>query len=236
MHSIYSILFLFLSFKQIETNQEITESNKQKVRACLKLQQKKFEENEELLNDFIKNKSEVYQRNPNKIILLALAYCYNKINYELSNQINKLKIHYINITRLGIKNIYDFENYDYDDQEKNKIIYENFIPTFEVVFNEITEKEDKKTSKYKFNIYFIHTKLFKFFICYTVINCIIIFHLRIKNKSKYIDQTDNIFDEDNKETIKNQEEEKENSNNNEKTGNNYRKLKKKSRLGKIKNN
>ena len=226
------IIFLGLSFRKIKT--EITESNKQKVRACLKLQQKKFEENEELLNNFIKNKSEIYQRNPNKIILLAMAYCYDKISFELSSEINRLKVHKINVTELGIKELYDFEKYNYDDQERNKIIYEKFIPTFEVVFNEITEKEDKKTSKDKFTVYFIHTNLFKFFIYYTILNSIIIFYLRFKNQSKYTDKDDNIFNEDNNNKKNNKENDSEY--NNEKTNQNHRKLKKKGRLGKAKNN
>ena len=220
-----------LYFQTIKSSQEINELNKQKVRACIKLQQKKFEENEEIMNEFIKNKSEVYKRTPNKVIILAMAYCYDKISYEKANEINKIKSYNLNITRLGIQDIYDFENYDYDDQEQNRIIYDNFMPTFEVVFQEITDKEERNSVKDRFKVYFIHTKLFKFFIFYTIINCIIIFYIRLKNQSKYT-ETDNYFDKEynNKKNKNNEEEIKEDKDYD------YRKLKKKNRLGKNKKN
>ena len=188
------ILFMFY-FQSIKSSQEINELNKQKVRACIKLQQKKFEENEDMMNEFIKNKSEVYKRTPNKVIILAMAYCYDKISYEKANEINKIKAYNLNITKLGIQEIYDFENYNYDDQERNRIIYDNFMPTFEVVFQEITDKEERNSVKDRFKVYFIHTKLFKFFVLYTIINCIIIFYIRLKNQSKYT-ETDNYYDKE----------------------------------------
>jgi len=225
------ILLIMLYFQTIKSSQEINELNKQKVRACIKLQQKKFEENEEIMNEFIKNKSEVYKRTPNKVIILAMAYCYDKISYEKANEINKIKSYNLNITRLGIQDIYDFEKYDYDDQEQNRIIYDNFMPTFEVVFQEITDKEERNSVKDRFKVYFIHTKLFKFFIFYTIINCIIIFYIRLKNQSKNT-ETDNYFDkEDNNKKNKNNEEEIK-----EDKDYDYRKLKKKNRLGKNKKN
>ena len=220
-----------LYFQTIKSSQEINELNKQKVRACIKLQQKKFEENEDMMNEFIKNKSEVYKRTPNKVIILAMAYCYDKISYEKANEINKIKSYNLNITRLGIQDIYDFEKYDYDDQEQNRIIYDNFMPTFEVVFQEITDKEERNSVKDRFKVYFIHTKLFKFFIFYTIINCIIIFYIRLKNHYKY-KETDIYFDkENNNKKNKNKEEEIK-----EDKDYDYRKLKKKNRLGKSKKN
>ena len=218
-------------FQTIKSSQEINELNKQKVRACIKLQQKKFEENEDMMNEFIKNKSEVYKRTPNKVIILAMAYCYDKISYEKANEINKIKAYNLNITKLGIQEIYDFENYNYDDQERNRIIYDNFMPTFEVVFQEITDKEERNSVKDRFKVYFIHTKLFKFFVLYTIINCIIIFYIRLKNQSKYT-ETDNYYDKEdyNKKNKNNEEEIKEDKDYD------HRKLKKKNRLGKNKKN
>ena len=218
-------------FQSIKSSQEIHELNKQKVRACIKLQQKKFEENEDMMNEFIKNKSEVYKRTPNKVIILAMAYCYDKISYEKANEINKIKAYNLNITKLGIQEIYDFENYNYDDQERNRIIYDNFMPTFEVVFQEITDKEERNSVKDRFKVYFIHTKLFKFFVLYTIINCIIIFYIRLKNQSKYT-ETDNYYDKEdyNKKNKNNEEEIKEDKDYD------HRKLKKKNRLGKNKKN
>ena len=205
--------------------------DKQKVRACIKLQQKKFEENEEIMNEFIKNKSEVYKRNPNKVIILAMAYCYDKISYEIANEINKIKAYNLNVTKLGIQEIYDFESYNFDDQDKNRIIYDNFMPTFEEVFQEITDKEERNSGKNRFKVYFIHTKLFKFFVFYTIINCIIIFYIRLKNQSKYT-ETDNYYDKEdyNKKNKNNEEEIKEDKDYD------HRKLKKKNRLGKNKKN
>ena len=158
------------------------------------LQQKKFDENEGLMNEFIKNKSEIYKRAPNKIILLALAYCYDKISFEAANKVVKSKT--LNITELGIQDIYDFENYNYDDQENNKIIYDNFFPNFQIVFEELSEEEERRHPKDKFYVYFIHTKLFKFFVLYTIINCFIIFYIRCKSHPKYIDKNNNFDDEE----------------------------------------
>ena len=84
---------------------------------------------------------------------------------------------------MNIKDIYDFEKYNYDNEEMNKKVYDEFIPFFEVVYKEIIGKEEKKLFKnqYIFNIYFLNTKLFKFFLLYTLINTIIVFYIRIKN-------------------------------------------------------
>ena len=228
-----TIILTFLLFITVKTKTDINEENKKKVRACIKLQQIKFDGNEDKINEFINNKTKIYNLSPNKIILLALAYCYDKISLELAIDILKIKIENINIEKLGIKYIYDFEDYNYNDQENNKKIYNNFIPTFEMVMKEIRDKEDKEY-KNRFNIYFIHTSLFKFFLFYLLINSIIIFYIRLKSKDQ-IDQNNHFDNIDNNKN--NNEEEELNANNNENNNdNNYRKLKKKKRLGKIKFN
>ena len=231
-----NIILILTLIVSIKTNPNISESNKEKVRACISIQQKKYEENEKAINEFINNKSEIYKQTPNKILLLAMAYCYDKISVELAKKINRINTKNINIASLGIEDLYNFENYNYDDQEMNKKIYDNFFPTFYVVYKEITDKE-KKVEQDKHTIYFVHTPLFKFYLLYTIINCIIVFHKRLKDPSKYVDFTSNY---ENKK--KDEEEEEINNNNNthkksgESNNEDNRKLKKKNRLGKNKNN
>ena len=248
MENVFCFLnFILFSVLILTINSQITESHKQRIKACMTLQEKKFEENEQKINEFINNKSDIYKRNPNKIILLAMAYCYDKMSVDLAKKINKIKFKSLIVEELGIKDIYDFEKYNYDDQERNSKIYDNFIPAFNAVFKEIKENE-KRISESKFHIYFIHTKLFKFFYYYTIINCIIVFYIRLKDPSKYIDTTIN-YDKKNKKNKEDEEDDDsidENANtnkendkdktNNSKNNDNFRKLKKKNRLGKIKKN
>ena len=231
-----NIILILTLIVSIKTNPNISESNKEKVRACISIQQKKYEENEKKINEFINNKSEIYKQTPNKILLLAMAYCYDKISVELAKKINRINTKNINIASLGIEDLYNFENYNYDDQEMNKKIYDNFFPTFYVVYKEITDKE-KKVEQDKYMIYFVHTPLFKFYLLYTIINCIIVFHKRLKDPSKYVDFTSNY---ENKKKDEEKEEINDDNNTHKKSGesNNEdnRKLKKKNRLGKNKNN
>ena len=233
----FNIIILIILIITIKSNQNITESKIKRVRACIVLQQKKFEENQEIVNSFLQQKSEQLNRTQNKILILSLAYCFNKITDDLAYIITNTKIQNLNINALNIKDIYDFEKYNYDNEEMNKNVYNDFIPFFEVVYKEIIGKEEKKLFKnqYIYNIYFVNTKLFKFFILYTLINTIIVFYIRIKNSSKYIDKTNSV------ENNKNDEEDEENLDNTKniddnKENNNHRKLKKKNRLGKVKKN
>lgn len=233
----FNIIILIILIITIKSNQNITESKIKRVRACIVLQQKKFEENQEIVNSFLQQKSEQLNRTQNKILILSLAYCFNKISDDLAYIITNTKIQNLNINALNIKDIYDFEKYNYDNEEMNKNVYNDFIPFFEVVYKEIIGKEEKKLFKnqYIYNIYFVNTKLFKFFILYTLINTIIVFYIRIKNSSKYIDKTNSV------ENNKNDEEDEENLDNTKniddnKENNNHRKLKKKNRLGKVKKN
>ena len=233
----FNIIILIILIITIKSNQNITESKIKRVRACIVLQQKKFEENQEIVNSFLQQKSEQLNRTQNKILILSLAYCFNKISDDLAYIITNTKIQNLNINTLNIKDIYDFEKYNYDNEEMNKNVYNDFIPFFEVVYKEIIGKEEKKLFKnqYIYNIYFVNTKLFKFFILYTLINTIIVFYIRIKNSSKYIDKTNSV------ENNKNDEEDEENLDNTKniddnKENNNHRKLKKKNRLGKVKKN
>ena len=235
MKIISNLIIILILIVSIKTNPNISESNKEKVRACITIQQKKYEENEQKINEFINNKSDIYKQTPNKILILAMAYCYDKISVELAKKINRIKTKNINITSLGVEDLYNFENFNYNDQERNKKIYDNFFPTFYVVYKEITDK-DKQTSEQNHMIYFVHTPLFKFYLLYTIINCIIVFYKRLKDPSKYVDFTSNYEnkkkDDEEEETNDDNTHKKTEESNNE----NNRKLKKKNRLGKNKNN
>ena len=226
------IIIFIIFIIGIKTKAVIQESDLIRVRACIRLQQKKYEESEKLINSFLENKSKIMKHSKKYILLLSMAYCYNKINAEISTSIVKTPIEQLNINELNIKDIYDFEKYNYDNQEMNKKIYNEFLPAFDVVYKEIAEIEEKK-EKGKYNIYFVDTYLFKFFVLYTIINSIIVFFIRIKNSSKYNNITDNFEDNENN-NIDEEEVNKEQSDNFDK--NNFRKLKKKNRLGKIKKN
>ena len=194
------------------------------------LQEKKFGSNENILNEFIQNKSYVYPDRPNKIILLAMAYCYSKMNESIANYINSVNIKKLDINRSDINEIYNFENYDYNDTQMNEKIYNRFIPVFNIVYKEITNKENYQEFWDNYQFYFKQTKLWKFFLIYLFVNIIIVFYLRIKNRNKFIDKQNKNEDDDDS------EENKESQNdNNDKNKNNHRRLKKKKGLTKNKN-
>ena len=223
-----NILSLITSAK---TSQKIPIPNKLRVQACMVLQEKKYGENDNILNKFLESKSYVYPENPNKIILLAMAYCYDKMTDDLANYINKVNINKLDINRNDINELYNFENYDYNDTQMNEKIYNRFIPIFNSVYKEMTNKENYQEFWNNYQFYFTKTKLWKFFVFYIFINIIIVFYLRIKNRNKFIDKSDNNNDEDEDEDIiENKESE---SNINDK--NKHRKLKKKKGLTKNKN-
>ena len=117
----------------------------------------------------------------------------------------------------------------------NKKIYDSFLPAFEVVYKEIADIEKKK-ERGKLHLSFVDTFLFKFFIFYTIINSVIVFYIRIKNSSKYINKTENSEDDEKNNNDEEEEINREQTDNNEDDKNNHRKLKKKNRLGKVKRN
>ena len=226
------ILFLILIIF-IKTNLNIPESNKERVRACISLQQKKFLENEKKINEFIDSKSKMYNQTHNKVILLAMAYCFDKMSFELARKITGYNSRNLNITKLGVEDIYNFENYNYDNQEMNRKIYDNFYPSFYAVYKEITDKDKDISDPNIFSFYFIHTNLFKFFLLYTIINSIIVLYIRFKDSDKYIDFTKN---NDNK---KEDDEEDDSDSDNKKTevdDKKSKKSKKKHKIDKYKKN
>ena len=229
---IYINILLSTSSKQPK---RIPLADRLKIKACMILQEKKYGDNEEYLNNFLQSKSYVYPDHPNKIVLLAMAYCYDKMSDELANYINKVNFKKLDVSRKDIYDIYNFEDYDYNDTKRNEKIYKKFIPLFNVVYKEMTNRESYQEFWDNYEFYFFHTKLFKFFACFIIINTIIIFYLRFKNRSKFIDE---ISEDNNNEDEEEFEEEKEENNENkeEKNNNNssHRKLKKKKGLMKNK--
>ena len=229
---IYINILLSTSSKQPK---RIPLADRLKIKACMILQEKKYGDNEEYLNNFLQSKSYVYPDHPNKIVLLAMAYCYDKMSDELANYINKVNFKKLDVSRKDIYDIYNFEDYDYNDTKRNEKIYKKFIPLFNVVYKEMTNRESYQEFWDNYEFYFVHTKLFKFFAFFIIINTIIIFYLRFKNRSKFIDENS---EDNNNEDEEEFEEEKEDNNENkeEKNKNNstHRKLKKKKGLMKNK--
>ena len=223
-----NIIYINILITPTKSSTKIPISKKIKIHACMTLQEKKFGNNENILTEFIRNRSYVYPDHPNKIILLAMAYCYNKMNDEIANYINKVNINKLDVKRNDINELYNFENYDYNDTKMNEKIYNKFIPVFNLVYKEMTNKENYQEFWNNYKFYFTQTKLWKFFVYYLFVNIIIVYYLRIKNRAKFIDKHNSNDDED-----EDLEESKENENNtNDK--NKHRKLKKKKGITKSK--
>ena len=222
-----SIFSLISTSKQ---SKRLPLASKLKVKACMILQEKKFGEEENYLNEFLKNKSYVFPENPNRIVILAMAYCYDKMNDDTANYINKVSFKKLDVNRKDINEIFNFESYDYNDTKRNEKVYNKFIPIFNVVYKEMTNKESFKEFWDNYEFYFVKTKLFKFFAIFICINTVIVFFLRIKNRSKFIDKNDNDDSEDEYEENKEEQEDDKGDKNN----NNHRKLKKKKGLAKNK--
>ena len=257
----YNYFFLIIIFviqsSIIQTNQKFFKDNitKQKIKACISLHRLKFLEEKDLIDDFFKKLTKILGRDEQRVLYLALAICVDQINNEDALKINHRtennKI--IKIYNKEIKKLYDLDQYDYSNQTNNAYLYNNFIPVFEKIYGEI-EKEKENFFKEKY-IYFIHTPLFKFFLIYTIINTIIIFMKRFKRKNKIDNDNNNDVNykncqcayhcsrryrkEEEEENISEQEnndEKEENNNENKKNGNKgeFRKLNKKSKIGKKK--
>ena len=224
----FNIIYINILLTPTKSSTKIPISKKIKIHACMTLQEKKFGNNENILTEFIRNRSYVYPDHPNKIILLAMAYCYNKMNDEIANYINKVNINKLDVKRNDINELYNFENYDYNDTKMNEKIYNKFIPVFNLVYKEMTNKENYQEFWNNYKFYFTQTKLWKFFVYYLFVNIIIVYYLRIKNRAKFIDKHNSNDDED-----EDLEESKDNENNtNDK--NKHRKLKKKKGITKSK--
>ena len=228
------IIYINILTTTTKSSKKIPLANKLKIKACMILQERKYGEDENGLNAFLESKKYVFPDHPNKIVLLAMAYCYEKMSTDIANYINNINLNKLDVNRSDIAELYNIENFNYNDSQMNEKIYSKFIPVFNVVYKEMTNKESYKEFWDNYEFYFVHTKLFKFFAAFIIINTIIIFYLRFKNRSKFIDDSNN-NDEDDDEDI----EEEKHDDNNEKYKNknniNHRKLKKKKVLNKNKN-
>ena len=183
------IIFIILSLIIIQTNQQFINNNitKQKIKACISIHRLKFIQEKELIDYFFKKMEKILKREEQKILYLALAICVNEINNDDALKINNLidNSKMVKLYNKEIKKLYDLDKYDYSNQTNNAYLFNNFIPVFDKIYEEI-EKENKRFFEEKY-IYFIHTPLFKLFLIYTIINTIIIFTKRLKKKKKIID-------------------------------------------------
>ena len=183
---LFIITLIFHSSVIVQTNQLFVNdyNTKQKIKACISLHKLKFSEEKELMGDFLKKMTKLLKRDEHLIIYLALAICVDKINSDDALKINHRTENnkMINIYNQEIKKFYDLDKYDYSNQTNNAHLFNNFIPVFDKIYEEI-EEENQNFFKKKY-IYFLHTPLFKCFIIYTIINTIIIFVKRFNRKNK----------------------------------------------------
>ena len=204
MKSILHFILLILNFIFITT--KISELQKIKVRACMKLHSKKYQEEEEKITHFLEHMSQELKAEPKQILYISLAMCSKIIPDKFARVIHdasdELKL---NKNNTLLTKIYDFEYYNYDDVEFIKNAYREFLPVFEVVREELKAQKDFFNGKFKLE--FIHTPLFKLFFYYFIINTLIVFYKRIKNPPK-VDKIikDKEKEDNNKDNNKNEEE------------------------------
>lgn len=209
---ITTLIFSFL-FNYILTEARITDLQKIKVRACMKLQSKKYNEEEEKITHFIEHMSKELNADPKQILYISLSICYKIIPEQYARYIHKINGE-LNINRNNtvISKIYDFEYYNYDDIEFIKKAYKEFYPIFEIIRDEL---KNQKRSFEGFQFHFTRSPLFKFFLWYFIINTIIVFYKRIKYPPDFIDNGNEDKNKDkknkqNKEEIEEEEKEQEN--------------------------
>jgi hypothetical protein len=202
------IIFFYFLFNYIFTQSKITEMQKIKVRACMKLQSKKYKEEEEKVLHYIEAVSKELNADPKQILFISLSLCYKIIPDQLAKNLHKINGDFqINRNNTLISKIYDFEYYNLDDIEFIKKAYKEFYPIFEVVRQEI--QNQKKAFELQFQ--FTRSPLFQFFLWYTIINTVIVFYRRIKNPpdfTKINNAIDKKDDNKEKEEIKEKKEEK----------------------------
>ena len=170
------IFFSYINF--IFAESQISEIQKIKVRACIKLQSKKYKEEEEKVTHYLEYMSKELNSEPRQIMYIVLSICtkiipeqYARVIHKTSGDLN------LNKNNTLLNKIYNFEYYNFDDIEFIKTAYKEFLPAFEVVKEEI-----KNQKEYYKGVYFEFTKkpLFRLFFIYFIINTIIIFYRRIK--------------------------------------------------------
>lgn len=212
-----NLIFFILVLNFIIITSKITEVQKIRVRACMKLHSKKYKEEEEKITHFLEHMSKELKAEPRQIMYISLALCskiipdkFAKLIHDTPGELN------LNTSNTLVEKIYNFEYYNYDDVEFIKKAYNEFLPVFEEVRDEL--KKQKEFFKGEFKFEFIHSPLFQLFFYYFVFNTFIIFYIRIKNppKIKKIKKDKEEVD-NNKEEHKNEEEEKNNKEENNKS-------------------
>ena len=157
----------------------ITEIQKIKVRACMILQSQKYKEEEEKVTHYLEHMSKELKAEPKQILYMSLSVCSKIIPEKLARIIHETSGEAkLNKTNPLVSKIYNFEYYSYDNVEFVKKAYEEFVPVFEVVREEI--RNQKRLFNGEFQFEFVHTPLFKLFFVYFIINTIIIFYRRIR--------------------------------------------------------
>ena len=187
----------------------------------MKLQSKKYKEEEEKVIHYIEHMSKELNAEPKQILFISMSLCYKIIPDKLAKYIYKYNGD-ININRNNtlLSKIYDFEYYKLDDIEFIKNAYKEFYPIFEVVKEEIQNQQ----KAFELQFQFTRSPLFQFFLWYTIINTIIVFYKRIKNPPDFT----NIKNMDKKES-KDKEKEKEGNEKKEEKGEKEEKVSKKSK-------
>ena len=172
------LLIFFFSINFIFSEDNIPEILKIKVRACIKLQSKKYKEEEEKVTHYLEHMSKELNAEPRQIMYIALAMCtkiipdqYARVIHESSGDFN------LNKNNTLLTKIYNFEYYNFDNIELIKKAYKEFLPAFEVVKEEIKMQREYYSGGFYFE--FMKKPLFKLFFIYFIINTIIIFYRRI---------------------------------------------------------
>ena len=203
------LIFYILIINIIFTKTRITEIQKMRVRACMKLQSKKYQEEEERVTHFLEHMSKEMKAEPRQILYICLSICSKiipdkiaRIIHDTSGELN------LNLNNTIISKIYNFEYYNLDDIEYIKIAYKEFLPVFEVIRDEL--KKQKEFYNGNFQLEFFNSPLFRLFFIYFIINTFIIFYRRIKFPPKIINvikKEEKKDDEENNEINKIKEEE-----------------------------
>ena len=201
------IFYLFIiNFIYIKTR--ITEIQKIRVRACMKLQSRKYQQEEEKVTHFLEHMAVEMKAEPRQILYICLSICSKiipdkiaRVIHDTTGELN------LNLNNTIISKIYNFEYYNLDDIEFIKKAYNEFLPVFEVIREEL--KKQKEFYNGDFQLEFFHTRLFRLFFIYFIINTIIIFYRRIKFPPKIINAIKKEGKNDNKENNKNEKEKEE---------------------------
>ena len=204
-----NLIFYFFIINFIYAKTRITEIQKIRVRACMKLQSRKYQQEEEKVTHFLEHMAVEMKAEPRQILYICLSICSKiipdkiaRVIHDTTGELN------LNLNNTIISKIYNFEYYNLDDIEYIKIAYKEFLPVFEVIRDEL--KKQKEFYNGNFQLEFFNSPLFRLFFIYFIINTFIIFYRRIKFPPKIINvikKEEKKDDEENNEINKIKEEE-----------------------------